>query len=68
MLALRSRGLGSAWTTLHLPDEEEVADLLGIPFDRCTQAGLFPVAYTKGTDFKPASRLPAADVTHWDRW
>lgn len=68
MLALRSRGLGSAWTTLHLPNEEEVADLLGIPFDRCTQAGLFPVAYTKGTDFKPASRLPAADVTHWDRW
>lgn len=68
MLALRSRGLGSAWTTLHLPNEREVADLLGIPYDSCTQAGLFPVAYTKGTDFKAASRLPAADLIHWDTW
>ena len=68
MLALRSRGLGSAWTTLHLAREREVAELLGIPYDRCTQAGLFPIAYTKGTDFKPASRLPAADLTHWNTW
>lgn len=68
MLALRSRGLGSAWTTLHLPNEREVADLLGIPFERCTQAGLFPVAYTKGTDFKRATRVPAAELIHWDHW
>lgn len=70
MLALRARGLGSAWTTLHLPGtgEREVAELLGIPFERCTQAGLFPVAYTKGTDFKRAKRLPAAQLIHWDRW
>ncbi|MDH3679130.1 MAG: nitroreductase family protein [Acidimicrobiia bacterium] len=66
MLALRARGLGSAWTTLHLPDEQEAAEILGIPFDRYTQAGLFPVAYTKGTDFKLAERLPAAELTHWD--
>lgn len=70
MLALRERGLGSAWTTLHLPNggEQKAADLLGIPFDKVTQAGLFPVAYTKGTDFKPAKRQPLADVVHWDRW
>jgi len=68
MLALRSRGLGSAWTTLHLPSEREAAELLGIPFDRVTQAGLFPVAHTIGTDFKPAPRLPLSDVVHWDRW
>lgn len=68
MLALRSRGLGSAWTTLHLPNEREVAELLGIPFDKCTQAGLFPVAYTKGTDFKKASRVPASEIIHWDHW
>ena len=68
MLALRERGLGSAWTTLHLPNEKEVAELLGIPFDRYTQAGLFPVAYTIGTEFKPAKRLPAAELTHWDTW
>lgn len=68
MLALRARGLGSAWTTLHLPSEKEAAELLGIPYDRITQAGLFPVAYTKGTDFKPASRLPLSDVLHWNGW
>ena len=62
------RGLGSAWTTLHLTGEREVADLLGIPFDHYTQAGLFPVAYTIGTDFKPAARLPAADLVHFDSW
>jgi nitroreductase len=68
MLALRARGLGSAWTTLHLPDEEAAAELLGIPFERYTQAGLFPVAYTKGTSFKPANRVPAKELIHWDRW
>jgi nitroreductase len=68
MLALRERGLGSAWTTLHLPSEREAADLLGIPFDRYTQGGLFPIAYTIGTEFKPAKRLPMDDIVHWDRW
>ena len=70
MLALRERGMGSAWTTLHLLDggAERAAELLGIPFDDYSQAGLFPIAYTRGTDFRPASRLPAEDLAHWDRW
>jgi nitroreductase len=70
MLAMRERGIGSAWTTLHLlgDGEREAAELLGIPYDTHTQAGLFPIAYTKGTGFKPAKRLPAEDVTHWDGW
>ncbi|MCV7348480.1 nitroreductase family protein [Mycolicibacterium psychrotolerans] len=70
MLALRSRGLGSAYTTLHLigDGEKQAAELLGIPFDRYTQGGLWPIAYTKGTDFKPAKRLPAEQLTHWDTW
>jgi len=70
MLALRERGIGSSWTTLHLigGGEEKAAELLGIPFDRYSQAGLFPIAYSKGTDFKVASRLPAAEVSHWDTW
>lgn len=62
MLAARERGLGTAWTTLHLPDERRAADVLGIDHDAWTQAGLFPVAYTIGTDFKPAPRLPTADL------
>ena len=68
MLAARERGLGTVWTTLHLPQEREAAELLGIPFESVTQVGLIPVAYTQGTDFKPASRVSAADRTHWDRW
>jgi nitroreductase len=68
MLAARERGLGSAWTTLHLPNEKEVAELLGIEYDKWSQAGLFPIAYTKGTDFKPAKRLPLDQFVHWDTW
>ncbi len=66
-LALRARGLGSTWTTLHLRHAAEVADLLEIP-DGVTQVALIPVAYTKGTDFKPAKRPPVGEITHWDRW
>lgn len=70
MLALRSRGLGSAWTTLHLTGdgERQAAELLGIPFDKYSQGGLFPIAYTQGTDFRPAKRLPADQLTHWNSW
>ncbi len=70
MLALRERGLGSAWTTIHLMNggDREAADLLGIPHGRYTQAGLFPIAYTIGTDFKLAKRLPLDHVLHWDEW
>jgi nitroreductase len=57
LLALRSRGLGSVWTTLHLARERDVADILGIP-----------VAYTVGTDFKPAVRPPAETITSWNTW
>ncbi|WP_301147645.1 nitroreductase family protein [Mycobacterium simiae] len=67
LLALRSRGLGSVWTTMHLFKESEVAELLGIP-PTVTQAALFPVAYTIGTDFRPATRPPAETVTYWDTW
>lgn len=69
-LALRSRGLGSCWTTLHLVNdgEKQVADVLGIPHDKYSQGGLFPIAYTKGTDFRPAKRLPAEHLTHWNSW
>jgi nitroreductase len=67
MLALRARGLGSAWTTLHLVYEREVASLLGIP-ETVTQAALLPVAHFTGTDFRPARRLPARDSIHWNGW
>ena len=67
MLALRARGLGSAWTTIHLHREAEMAELLGIPA-QYTQVGLFPVAYTLGTAFKSAQRRPVAEVASWNRF
>lgn len=66
-LALRSRGLGSIITTLHLHHAEEVARHLGIP-DEATQVCLLPVAYTLGTEFKPAARKPLDEVVFADRW
>jgi len=66
-LALRSRGLGSAWTTMHLKAERDVATILGIP-DDVTQVALLPVAYTIGDEFKPAPRRPVEEVTYWNSW
>jgi nitroreductase len=68
MLAARARGLGTSWTQLHLAREQEVAALLGIPYDTVAQAVLTPVAYTKGTDFKPALRPAPDEVIHWNGW
>lgn len=68
MLAARLRGLGTSWTTVHLYYEQEAAEALGIPYEQVTQAALIPVAYTLGTDFKPAPRVPMESILHWDRW
>ena len=66
-LALRSRGLGSTLTTIHLFFEKDVAALLNIPED-VMQVALLPVAYTKGTDFKVAKRPPPEEITSFDTW
>jgi nitroreductase len=67
MLAARARGLGTAWTTLHLFQEKEVGELLGIPDDH-TQVALIPLAWFTGDTFKPANRPPAETITHWNAW
>jgi nitroreductase len=67
LLALRSRGLGSVWTTAHLGREADAAALLGIP-DTVTQVAMFPVAHTVGTEFRRARRPPPESVTSWERW
>jgi nitroreductase len=67
MLALRARGLGTTWTTLHLLHEEETASILGIPED-VTQTVLLPVGYTRDAVLKPAARKPAREVTYWNGW
>jgi nitroreductase len=68
LLAARARGLGTAYTTLHLVYERQVAEILGIPYDEYTQAGLTPIAYYRGEDFAPAARLPLESITHWNGW
>ena len=68
MLAARLRGLGCAYTTLHLMYEQEVAEQLGIPFDGITQAALLPVAYYTGDEFRQGARIPPERILHWDRW
>ena len=68
MLAARARGLGTAWTTISLMMEKEVADIVGIPFDEIQQACLTPLAYTVGTDFKRTMRPEPDSIIHWDTW
>ena len=65
MLAARARGLGTAWTTIHLMFEKEVADIVDIDFDTVQQVCLTPLAFTKGTDFKPAIRPDPDTVIDW---
>jgi nitroreductase len=67
-LALRTRGLGSAWTTAHLWREQAFAELLHIPYEQYTQVGLFPIAYTRGLDFRKAWRKPVDEVLSWNRF
>ncbi len=68
MLAARARGLGTAWTTLHLRYEEEAAELLGIPFHEVTQVALIPLAHVVGTAFRRAPRRPLDRALHVNRW
>lgn len=68
MLAARSRGLGTVFTTAHLLYEREAASLLDIPYDAVTQAALIPVAHYRGETFRPAARRPLSDVVSWNRW
>ena len=65
MLAARSRGLGTCWTTFHLMAEEEAAAILDIPYAQVTQVALIPVAYTLGTEFKPRAAEPLSNLVMW---
>ena len=67
MLAARERGLGTAWTNIHMFFEDQAAEILDIP-DDMQQCALVTIGYSKGTDFKPAQRPPLDTVVHWDTW
>jgi nitroreductase len=68
MLAARSRGLGTCYTTLHLAYEREAAEILGIPYDDVTQVALVPAAHLLGEHLRPAPRPPLEAVVSWNRW
>lgn len=68
MLAARTKGLGTAYTTMHLEFEQEAAEILGVPYGQVTQVCLLPLAHTLGTDFSPASRPPASEFIDWNHW
>ena len=67
MLAARARGLGTAWTTLHLSREADVAEILGLP-PGVHQGALVPTAYYTGETFRPARRAPLDAVLHVNGW
>ncbi|MCF6471812.1 nitroreductase family protein [Nonomuraea sp. MG754425] len=68
MLAARARGLGTVWTTAQAPLERELAEVLGVPYDEVMLAAFVPLAFTLGTDFRPAPRIPREEVLHWQGW
>jgi nitroreductase len=68
MLAARARNLGTAWTSMHLSRERDVAEILAIPYNEVTQFCLTPVAHTIGTNFRHARRPEPEAVIRWDRW
>jgi nitroreductase len=68
MLAARLHGLGTCWTGVSLADEARTAAIVGIPHDEVTICALSPVAYTIGTEFRPALRPAPDEVIHWDSW
>ena len=45
--------------------DKAVADIVGVAFDSVQQVCLTPLAYTKGTDFKPALRPDPDTVIDW---
>ena len=68
MLAARDRGLGTVWTTAQAPLEHELAAVLGVPYDDIMLAAFIPLAFTIGTDFRPARRISRDQVLHWNKW
>jgi nitroreductase len=67
MLAARSRGIGTCWTSVHLRLEAEARELLAIP-PHVTQAGLIVAGFFTGETFRPAARRPLDEVVHRNRW
>jgi hypothetical protein len=55
-------GNSQGWRWVMVTDDDKTSNATR------TQAGLFPIAYTIGTDFKPAKRLPLEPILRWNQW
>ena len=66
MLAARSLGFGSVYTTLHAKVIERVYELFGVPVSMEFHACI-PFGYPRG-NFGPTRRYPSAHTTYWDKW
>ena len=58
-------GIRERDASMHLARERDVAEILGLDYEKVAQAVLTPVAYTKGTDFQPAGRPAPDEVIRW---
>ena len=63
----RARGIGTAWTTLHLMFEKEIAELLEIPYEDVMQIALCrsPTPRVRSSNRR---RPPVETIMHVDRW
>ena len=69
MLALRARGIGSSWCTIHTqePFRTRTCQLLELP-ENYSLGVFLPCGYYTGKDFKPAERPAINEVLHWNEW
>ena len=65
LLAARARGMGAAFTTLHLHAHGEIRSILQLP-DEVTIEVTIPVGWPT-TGFGPLRRRPVDDVLHWNQ-
>lgn len=66
LVAARALGLGTTFTTLHMPAEPAVRSILGIP-DDVRIAATIPLGWP-AANFGPVNRRPVADVVHRNGW
>jgi len=66
MLAARSRGLGTSWTSLHLVKEQEMAEIIGVNHEQYTQLAMIPIGYSIGIGFKKPPRRDVSELVHWN--
>src|SRR6202046_2731401 len=66
IVAARSLGLGTTFTTFHMFMENELRELLGIP-EGIKFGVMIPIGWPQN-DFVKVKRKQISKVIHWDKW